>query len=142
MPQAVGRSPVLMSRRGGGRSPGLISMGYPLPYVLSHDAFDVTYPYPWTERCLWKHYLPSISFVGGKNYVKFFRSNAFLQQNGYNYGHTVKKLYFSNPTCFFNNFVTELAEIAEFNEFWVEKKNGCWNCGVPRYSQCQISTKC
>ena len=26
------------------------------------------HPLPWTDRCLWKHYLPATSFAGG-NYV-------------------------------------------------------------------------
>ena len=50
--EGVGRSSFLMSRGLGGRSPGLISRGIPLPRHVSHDAFDVTYPHPWTDRCL------------------------------------------------------------------------------------------
>ena len=43
-----------------------------LAYVLCHDTFDVTYPpTPATDggRYLWKHYLPTTSFAGGKNPV-------------------------------------------------------------------------
>ena len=38
---------------------------------LSHDAYEVTYPPPphplWTDKCLWKHYLPTTSIAGDKN---------------------------------------------------------------------------
>ena len=65
-----------MSLTGRGRSPGLMSRKWevvPLPCDLSHDAFDVTYPSSippipllWTDRHLWKHYLPTTSFAAGK----------------------------------------------------------------------------
>ena len=45
-------------------------MSTPLwPCDLSHDAFGVTSPPTWTDRCLWKHNLRSLRNSGGKNGV-------------------------------------------------------------------------
>ena len=53
----------------GARSPGLMYGGSrgTLTCDLSLDAFNVTYPHPRTDGCLWKHYLPATSFAGDKN---------------------------------------------------------------------------
>ena len=67
----------------GGRSTGLMCeragvVGGTLPWDLSHDVFDVTYPL-WTDRRLRKHYLPQTSFAGGnKTKVTYISDHAKL----------------------------------------------------------------
>ena len=53
-------------------------VGGTLPWDLSHDVFDVTYPL-WTDRRLRKHYLPQTSFAGGnKTKVTYISDHAKL----------------------------------------------------------------
>ena len=64
-------SPGLMPEVGGGGAGALLS-------DLFHDSCDVPTPSPlWTDRRLWKHYLPGTSFAGG-NYSRNDQKLKFL----------------------------------------------------------------
>ena len=86
-------SPGLMSR-GRGVCPQVWCLGRGVLFHVNYPMMHLMYPTPlWTDRCLWKHYLLTTSFVSGKRKCVNFHTVFGLNKASANFQYSRIEVY-------------------------------------------------